>query len=384
MEYFSSNFKLGILGGGQLGKMLLYTTRKFDIHTSVLDPSSEAPSKLACNEFFQGDLMDYETVYNFGKKVNTLTIEIENVNIEALKALEKEGVNVFPSSKTLESIQNKATQKLFYVDHNLPSATFKRFAFTEEIYTAIEHSSVEFPFVWKRAQFGYDGTGVKIVRSVADLENLPNVECITEELVPFKSELAVIVARNTKGQVKVYPVVEMEFHPEANQVEYVLCPARISDEIAAKAEQIALKTSAAFEHVGLLAVELFLTQDDEILINEVAPRPHNSGHQTIEASYTSQFEQHIRAILGLPMGSTKNKVSSVMVNLVGAEGHTGNVIYENIEKLMEMEGVTPHMYGKKETRPFRKMGHVTIVHSKLENARAIAQQVKQSINVISN
>ena len=383
MEYFSSNFKLGILGGGQLGKMLLYTTRKFDIHSCVLDPSSEAPSKLACNEFFQGDLMDYNTVYNFGKKVDTLTIEIENVNIEALKALENEGVNVFPSSKTLEKIQNKATQKLFYTDHNLPTAPFKRFAFTEEIYTALEHSSIEFPFVWKRAQFGYDGTGVKVVRSKVDLENLPNVECITEDLVPFKSELAVIVARNTKGQVKVYPVVEMEFHPEANQVEYVLCPARISDEIAAKAEQIALKTSAAFEHVGLLAVELFLTQDDEILINEVAPRPHNSGHQTIEASYTSQFEQHIRAILGLPMGSTKNKVSAVMVNLVGAEGHTGNVIYENIEKLMEMEGVTPHIYGKKETRPFRKMGHVTIVHSELENARAIAQQVKQSINVIS-
>jgi len=383
MEYFSSNFKLGILGGGQLGKMLLYTTRKFDIHSCVLDPSSEAPSKLACNEFFQGDLMDYNTVYNFGKKVDTLTIEIENVNIEALKALENEGVNVFPSSKTLEKIQNKATQKLFYTDHNLPTAPFKRFAFTEEIYTALEHSSIKFPFVWKRAQFGYDGTGVKVVRSKVDLENLPNVECITEDLVPFKSELAVIVARNTKGQVKVYPVVEMEFHPEANQVEYVLCPARISDEIAAKAEQIALKTSAAFEHVGLLAVELFLTQDDEILINEVAPRPHNSGHQTIEASYTSQFEQHIRAILGMPMGSTKNKVCAVMVNLVGAEDHTGNVIYENIEKLMEMEGVTPHIYGKKETRPFRKMGHVTIVHSELENARAIAKQVKQSINVIS-
>jgi len=383
MEYFSSNFKLGILGGGQLGKMLLYTTRKFDIHSCVLDPSSEAPSKLACNEFFQGDLMDYNTVYNFGKKVDTLTIEIENVNIEALKALENEGVNVFPSSKTLEKIQNKATQKLFYTDHNLPTAPFKSFAFTEEIYTALEHSSIKFPFVWKRAQFGYDGTGVKVVRSKVDLENLPNVECITEDLVPFKSELAVIVARNTKGQVKVYPVVEMEFHPEANQVEYVLCPARISDEIAAKAEQIALKTSAAFEHVGLLAVELFLTQDDEILINEVAPRPHNSGHQTIEASYTSQFEQHIRAILGMPMGSTKNKVCAVMVNLVGAEDHTGNVIYENIEKLMEMEGVTPHIYGKKETRPFRKMGHVTIVHSELENARAIAKQVKQSINVIS-
>ena len=383
MEYFSSNFKLGILGGGQLGKMLLYTTRKFDIHTCVLDPSPEAPSKLACNEFFEGDLMDYDTVYNFGKKVNTLTIEIENVNVNALKTLEKEGEKVFPSAKTLETIQNKAKQKLFYVDHNLPTAPFKRFSFTNEIYTAIEHSSIEFPFVWKSAQFGYDGTGVKIVRTVTDLEHLPNVECITEDLVPFKNELAVIVARNEKGSVKVYPVVEMEFHPEANQVEYVLCPARISKDIAKRAELIALKTSAAFKHVGLLAVELFLIQDDEILINEVAPRPHNSGHQTIEASYTSQFEQHIRAILGLPMGSTENKLCSVMVNLVGAENNTGEVIYKNIEKLMEMEGVTPHIYGKKQTRPFRKMGHVTIVNSNIDTARTIAQKVKQTIKVIS-
>jgi 5-(carboxyamino)imidazole ribonucleotide synthase len=383
MEYFSSNFKLGILGGGQLGKMLLYTTRKFDIYTCVLDPSPEAPSKLACNEFFEGDLMDYDTVYNFGKKVNTLTIEIENVNVNALKALEKEGITVFPSSKTLETIQNKAKQKLFYVDHNLPTADFNRFSYTNEIYTAIEHSSIAFPFVWKSAQFGYDGTGVKIVRTITDLKDLPNAECITEDLVPFKSELAVIVARNEKGDVKVYPVVEMEFHPEANQVEYVLCPARISKDIAKKAELIALKTSAAFEHVGLLAVELFLTQDDEILINEVAPRPHNSGHQTIEASYTSQFEQHIRAILGLPMGSTENKLSGVMVNLVGAENNTGEVIYKNIEKLMEMEGVTPHIYGKKQTRPFRKMGHVTIVNSNIDTARTIAQKVKQTIKVIS-
>ena len=272
---------------------------------------------------------------------------------------------------------------MFYVDHNLPTAAFNRFSYTNEIYTAIEHSSIAFPFVWKSAQFGYDGTGVKIVRTITDLKDLPNVECITEDLVPFKSELAVIVARNEKGDVKVYPVVEMEFHPEANQVEYVLCPARISKDIAKKAELIALKTSAAFEHVGLLAVELFLTQDDEILINEVAPRPHNSGHQTIEASYTSQFEQHIRAILGLPMGSTENKLSGVMVNLVGAENNTGEVIYKNIEKLMEMEGVTPHIYGKKQTRPFRKMGHVTIVNSNIDTARTIAQKVKQTIKVIS-
>ena len=383
MKYFSSNFKLGILGGGQLGKMLLYTTRKFDIHTCVLDSSAEAPSKLACNEFFQGDLMDYDTVYNFGKKVNTLSFEIENVNIEALKTLEKEGVKVYPSSKTLEKIQNKATQKLFYIDHNLPTAPFQRFAYTEEIYSAIEHSSITFPFVWKSAQFGYDGNGVKVVRSKEDLKGLPNVECIAEELVLFKNELAVIVSRNIQGDVKAYPVVEMEFHPEANQVEYVLCPARISDEIANKAKQVALKTSAAFDHVGLLAVELFLTQTDEILINEVAPRPHNSGHQTIEASYTSQFEQHIRAILGLPLGSTENKLSGVMVNLVGAENHQGEAVYENIEKLMEMDGVTPHIYGKKETRPFRKMGHVTVVNSNIENARTIAEKVKKSIKVIS-
>ena len=237
--------------------------------------------------------------------------------------------------------------------------------------------------MWKSAQFGYDGNGVKVVRSKEDLKGLPNVECVAEELVLFKNELAVIVSRNIQGDVKAYPVVEMEFHPEANQVEYVLCPARISDEIANKAKQVALKTSAAFDHVGLLAVELFLTQTDEILINEVAPRPHNSGHQTIEASYTSQFEQHIRAVLGLPLGSTENKLSSVMVNLVGAENHQGEAVYENIEKLMEMDGVTPHIYGKKETRPFRKMGHVTVVHSNIENARTIAEKVKKSIKVIS-
>jgi 5-(carboxyamino)imidazole ribonucleotide synthase len=237
--------------------------------------------------------------------------------------------------------------------------------------------------VWKSAQFGYDGNGVKVVRSKKDLQDLPNVECITEELVPFKTELSVIVSRNIEGEIKAYPAVEMEFHPEANQVEYVLCPARVSEEIANKAKKIALKASAAFNHVGILAVELFLTNNDEILINEVAPRPHNSGHQTIEASYTSQFEQHIRAILGMPLGSTENKLSSVMVNLVGAENYRGEVVYENIDKIMKMNGVTPHIYGKKETRPFRKMGHVTVVHSNIEDARTIAEKVKKSIKVIS-
>ncbi|NOY47363.1 MAG: ATP-grasp domain-containing protein, partial [Chlorobi bacterium] len=225
MNYFSSNFKLGILGGGQLGKMLLNDTRKFDIYTCVLDPSNEAPCKIGSNEFYQGDLMDFETVYTFGKKVDVLTIEIENVNVDALEKLEQEGITVYPSSKTLKTIQNKAKQKLFYVDHNLPTAPFSRYAYKDEILTAIEHEALNFPFVWKRAQFGYDGTGVKVVRAHSDLNNLPNVECIVEDLIPFKNELSVIVARNVKGDVKVYPIVEMEFHPEANQVEYVICPA---------------------------------------------------------------------------------------------------------------------------------------------------------------
>ncbi|GLB48808.1 5-(carboxyamino)imidazole ribonucleotide synthase [Neptunitalea lumnitzerae] len=383
MNYFSSDFKLGILGGGQLGKMILYETRKYDIFTKVIDPSSEAPCKIACNDFTQGDLMDYDTVYNFGKDVDVLTFEIEHVNVDALEALEKQGVKVYPSSNTLRIIQNKATQKLFYTDNNIPTAPFTRFAYTTEIKDAIENGGVKLPFVWKSAQFGYDGNGVKVIRQVTDLEGLPNVECIAEEMIPFKNELAVIVARNPKEEVATYPVVEMEFHPEANQVEYVICPARISDEVAQKAQQVAVEVSKAIGHVGLLAVEMFQTQDDEILVNEVAPRPHNSGHYSIEASYTNQFEQHLRAILNLPLGNTHSKVAGIMVNLVGAEGHTGNVKYENIEEIMALSGVTPHIYGKKETRPFRKMGHVTIVNEDIAKARSIAEEVKNTIKVIS-
>ncbi|WP_298518763.1 5-(carboxyamino)imidazole ribonucleotide synthase [uncultured Kordia sp.] len=383
MNYFSSNFKLGILGGGQLGKMLLYTTRKFDVYTSVLDPSAEAPCKIACNDFHQGDLMDFETVYNFGKNVDVLTFEIEHVNVDALQKLEDEGVHVYPSAKTLQTIQNKGIQKLFYQKHNIPTAPFSIYMSLEELIHSVENDVISIPFVWKSTQFGYDGTGVKVVRTIEDLENLPNVECMCEQLVDFKNELAVIVARNVSGEIKTYPVVEMEFHPEANQVEYVICPARIPAAIEAKATQVALQVSEAFEHTGILAVEMFQTQDDEILVNEVAPRPHNSGHYSIEASYTDQFEQHIRAILNLPLGKTGSKVAGIMVNLVGAEGHTGDVVYENIEKIMQLDGVTPHIYGKKQTRPFRKMGHVTIVNKDVAEARKVAATVKQTINVIS-
>ena len=382
-HYFSSNFTLGILGGGQLGKMLLTETRKFDISTKVLDPSADAPCRIACNTFVQGALTDFDTVYNFGKDVDVLTIEIENVNVDALKKLQSEGVKVYPTPQTIELIQNKATQKQFYTTHNIPTAPFHRFESLTNLQQAVTNEQITLPFVWKSARFGYDGNGVKIVRQLPDLSLLPEGECIAENLVPFAKELAVIVARNVSGEATTYPVVEMEFHPEANQVEYVLCPARISEEIAQKARAIAVQVAQAFQVVGLLAVELFLTAEGEVLVNEVAPRPHNSGHYSIEAAYTNQFEQHLRAILDLPLGNTNSKVAGVMVNLVGAEGYQGDVIYENIEQILSMQGVTPHIYGKRETRPFRKMGHVTIVNKDIEKARAIAEKVKQTIKVIA-
>jgi 5-(carboxyamino)imidazole ribonucleotide synthase len=383
MNYFSSDFKLGILGGGQLGKMMLFDTRKFDIQTYVLDPSDEAPCKIACDKFFKGDLMDFETVYNFGKQVDVLTFEIELVNLAALVKLEEEGLKVYPSPKTLKLIQNKGIQKTFYSEHNIPTADFKRFENLKRLIIDILDSKLKMPFVWKCTEFGYDGNGVKVIRQISDLDHLPNVECIAEDMVPFKNELAVIVCRNPSGEIRTYPVVEMEFHPEANQVEYVICPARIDDAVAEKARAIALQVSEKFNHVGLLAVEMFQTEDDEILINEVAPRPHNSGHYSIEASFTSQFENHLRAILDLPLGNTDNKVAGIMVNLVGAQGYSGNVIYENIEKILGWNGVTPHIYGKKITRPFRKMGHVTIVNADIKEARRIAEDVKNTIRVIS-
>lgn len=383
-HYFSSDFTLGILGGGQLGKMLLTETRKFDITTKVLDPSADAPCRIACNTFVQGALTDFDTVYNFGKEVDVLTIEIENVNVDALKKLQSEGVKVYPTPQTIELIQNKATQKQFYATHNIPTAPFLRFESLTNLQQAVANEQITLPFVWKSARFGYDGNGVKIVRQLPDLSLLPEGECIAENLVPFAKELAVIVARNVSGEATTYPVVEMEFHPEANQVEYVLCPARISEEIAQKARAIAVQVAQAFQVVGLLAVELFLTAEGEVLVNEVAPRPHNSGHYSIEAAYTNQFEQHLRAILDLPLGNTDSKVAGVMVNLVGAEGYQGDVIYENIEQILAMEGVTPHIYGKRQTRPFRKMGHVTIVNKDIEKARVIAEKVKQTIKVISH
>jgi 5-(carboxyamino)imidazole ribonucleotide synthase len=383
MDFFSTTKTLGILGGGQLGKMLLYTTRKWDVKTKVLDPSENAPAQLACDEFVVGDLTDFQAVYDFGKGVDILTIEIEKVNVEALEQLEKEGVKVYPQPHVLKTIQNKCSQKQFYKKHHIPTASFEEYETLDQVKDAVIKGVLSFPFVWKSAEMGYDGYGVAIIRSNKDIEQLNPGPCLIEELVPFEKELSVIVCRRSQGETTHYPVVESEFHPTANQVEYVLCPARISDQAAEKAVAVAQQTAAAYGHIGLLAVELFLTHEGEVLVNEVAPRPHNSGHFSIEASYTCQFEQHVRAVLDLPLGKTESKVSAVMVNLVGKEGYSGPVVYKNIDQILAIEGVIPHIYGKKETRPFRKMGHVTIIHPKIDTARKMAQQVKETLSVIT-
>lgn len=382
-NYFSTKFTLGILGGGQLGKMMLYDTRKMDIKTRVMDPNPEAPCKISADDFEVGDLMNYHQVLQFGRKVDVLTFEIESVNVEALEQLESEGKKVYPSSATLRKIQNKGVQKEFYQKHKIPTADFQLFESKADLNEAIIRKEVSFPFVWKSLTGGYDGKGVSVIKKQEDLIPLPEVACLSEDLVNFKNELAVIVARNVSGEIKTYPVVEMEFHPTANQVEYVLSPARIDKAVAQKARDLAMKVSSSFEHVGLLAVEMFQTSEDEVLVNEVAPRPHNSGHFSIEASYTNQFEQHLRAILDLPLGATEQKCAAVMVNLVGDAQYEGEVYYENMEEIMRMPGVTPHIYGKKETRPFRKMGHVSIIGEHIDQARSVAQEVKAKIKVIS-
>ena len=382
MNFYTTHNRLGILGGGQLGKMLINEANKLNIGCKVMDSNSDAPCSKLVEDFVIGDLLSYDDVYNFGKTVDVLTIEIENVNTDALERLEKEGVKVYPSSLNIKTIQNKSTQKNFYLKNKLPSSYFKSYKNINDLISDANAEKCKYPFVWKSARFGYDGKGVKVIFDIKDLKGLPDIECIIEDKVSIKKELSIIIARNNNSQEINFPTVEMEFN-DANLVDKVICPAQISDEINKKAIEIALKTSRAFNHIGLLAIELFLTEGDEILINEVAPRPHNSGHHTIECCMTSQFEQHLRAVLNLDLGSTSIKIPGVMLNLVGEENHTGEVIYEKIEDVLKTEGASIHIYGKKQTKPNRKMGHITIVNKELNNAKKLAEKIRKSIKVIS-
>jgi 5-(carboxyamino)imidazole ribonucleotide synthase len=371
--------KLGILGGGQLGRMLIQSAINLNITTHVLDPDADAPCSAIANRFYQGKLTDFDTVYQFGKNADILTIEIENVNAEALIKLESEGKKVFPQPHAIRLIQDKGLQKTFFQKNNISTAPFRIIEKPEEL---AAHRDF-LPFFMKLRKEGYDGRGVQHIKTEADFVKAFQQPSVLEKAVKLKTEISVIVARNESGEVKTFPPVGMDFHPEANLVENLFAPADITTEVSIKAEQIAVQLIEALKLIGILAVEMFVDENDEVLVNEVAPRPHNSGHHTIEANLTSQYEQHLRAILNLPLGDTTLKYPAVMVNLLGEAGYEGNAKYSGMNEVLQLPGVYVHLYGKKITKPFRKMGHVTIVADNIESAKEKAKFVKQTLKVIA-
>lgn len=376
--------KIGILGGGQLGKMLCQAAADWHLDVAVLDPTPDAPAARLCSEFVVGDFRDYDTVLVFGAKADLLTVEIEQVNVRALYELERMGKIVHPAPRALEVIQDKGRQKAFYAENDIPTAAFELFDGEEALLQAIRSGRWRLPLVQKTRTAGYDGRGVAVLRTPEDLETkLLRGPCLAEEYVPLRAEVAVIAARNAADEVAVFPPVEMDFHPEANLVEMLFCPARLSPFEAAEAEALAERVIRAFDLCGLLAVEMFLTQEGRLLVNEVAPRPHNSGHHTIEAAATSQFQQHLRAITNLPLGDTTLRMPAAMLNVLGAPGHRGPVQYEGVEALLAEPGVYLHLYGKQTTAPFRKMGHITVTAPTLDEVLAKARRVRDRVRVIS-
>ena len=376
--WYGKSFRLGMLGGGQLGRMFIQEAANYDVHVHNLDPDPEAPCKNLASSFQSGSLNDYDTVYNFGKDKDILTVEIENVNVEALRALEKEGVRVYPQPSVLEIVQDKGLQKQFYADNEIPSSNFSLVEPGD-----LSHKNITFPAVLKLRRGGYDGKGVHLLRQISDLETAFDAPCILEDYVPFEKEISVIVARNFSGEISCYPAVECVFNDEANLVDYLFSPANISKEIEEKAFAISRKIIEKLNMTGILAVEFFLTKDAQLLVNEIAPRPHNSGHHTIECNVTSQFEQHMRSILNLPLGDTTMVLPGVMLNLLGSKGYEGAAVYKNLQEIIRIPGVHVHLYGKETTKAFRKMGHITIADKSLESALEKATIVKNKIAVIS-
>ena len=379
----SGDLVLGILGGGQLGKMLIEAASNWNVKCIVLDPDPECSCAHLAHTFVQGSFKDYDTVYQFGKQLKKLTIEIEHVNVEALMQLEKEGVEVYPKPAVLKIIQDKAKQKTFYAENQLPTAPFTLLSNLQEVLDHITEGTIKYPFVQKSNTAGYDGKGVAVIRNAADLPKLLEGACVIEQLIDFEKELAVIVARDAQGNTTCFPAVEMEFHPVANLVEFLLAPANISEASATKAEAVAEQCITAYGLTGILAVEMFLTKEGAILINEVAPRPHNSGHHTIEANFVSQYEQLLRTIFEIPMGDTTARDHGVMVNILGEDGYSGEALYQGLKECLAVSGVFVHLYGKKTTKPFRKMGHVTIVGSDAQKIKSTAQFVKDTLKVIA-
>lgn len=380
-ELITSDFKLGILGGGQLGKMLALAASNWDVNTMVLDPSSHCPAAGTCNSFVQGDFTSFDVVYEFGEKLDVITIELENVNADALIKLKEEGKKIYPDPEKLKLIQDKGLQKGFYAQHGFPSAAFCLYGNADEIRAAVKDGDLSLPFVQKTRKEGYDGKGVHIVKREADLQDLLEGGSIVEDKINVVKEIAVIVCRSTTGEVRSFPPVEMEFNSKANLVESLFCPSSLDQELQNQAVDLAENLIQSFDIEGILAVEMFLDESDNLLINEVAPRLHNSGHHTIESAFTSQYEQHLRAIFGLPLGSTEQKLPSVMINILGEPGYNGAVKYEGLEKCMAIEGIKLHIYGKKITKPYRKMGHATILDRDMAKAMEKAKFVKQNLKV---
>jgi len=382
---FDTTKKIGILGGGQLGKMLCLAASPWDFKMCILDTASDYPAGSVCTEFTEGNFDNYADVLAFGQDKDVLTIEIEHVNTDALRELEKSGKTVHPAPRALEIIKDKGLQKQFYQEHGIPTARFQLFDDGHALREAVLSGEWRLPLVQKSRTAGYDGRGVAILRTTEDLKTklLPG-PCLAEELVPVRTELAVIAARNVNDEVAIFPPVEMDFHPEANLVEMLVCPARISPLISAEAEALAERVIREFNICGLLAVEMFFTTEGDLLVNEVAPRPHNSGHHTIDSAETSQYQQHLRAICNLPLGSTAQKLPAVMVNLLGEAGHSGPVHYIGVGECLALEGVHVHLYGKAVTKPFRKMGHVTVTAPTIEEAIGKAKLVRERLRVISS
>ncbi|MEY3238073.1 MAG: hypothetical protein RI883_2174 [Bacteroidota bacterium] len=377
--WYGNTARLGMVGGGQLGRMFIQEAINFNVHVHVLDPDINAPCKDISHSYTQGSLTDFDALYQFGLDKDTLTVEIENVNIEALEALEKLGKKVFPQPHVLKIIKDKGLQKQFYCDNNIPTADFCLIESSSELTKHLDF----LPCMQKLTTGGYDGKGVQAIRTLDDFSKAFAGPSILEKMIPFSKELSIIVARNENGEIKSYPAVECEFSEEANLVEFLFSPADISNEIEQKATELAKEVIEKLGMVGILAVELFLTSEGELLVNEIAPRPHNSGHHTIECNVTSQFEQHMRSILNLPLGSTDIIQSGAMINLLGEKGFEGPVFYEGLEKFLAYPGVHPHIYGKSITKPFRKMGHVTIAGKSMVDVKELAHKVKQGIKVIS-
>ena len=366
-----------------MGKMLGIAAADWHLPLSFLDRSASFPASAVTRDFQEGNFNAYSDVLAFGRHKDVLTIEIEHVHIGALRELQEAGVVVHPHPDALHVIKDKGLQKEFYAEHGFPTSSFALYAGAAEIRDAVAREELGLPFVQKARTEGYDGRGVLVVLEESQLDELLEGPSIVEELVPIAKELAVIAARNAQGEVRTFPPVEMTFHPEVNLVEFLICPARIPEDIARQADMLAKRLIETFGICGLLAVEFFLSTEGALLVNEVAPRPHNSGHHTINSCVTSQFQQHLRGILNLPLGDTTLHTPAVMVNLLGEPGQEGPVSYEGMDTCLGLDGVYLHLYGKMETRPFRKMGHATIVDPNLGAAILKARKVSDWFRVTS-